>query len=140
MAMTVPAPADLVDKSLGEAALRRIVLRAGARCAYCGDPATSIDHVWPRKRGGTNDLFNLVPACKPCNSTKRDQSWLKDECESCGVMCDPIRVDCRTGLAWYGCGYVEGDDPVGCGRRWTCTWDLQRVSRTLAFEYMPWVL
>jgi 5-methylcytosine-specific restriction endonuclease McrA len=41
-------------------------------CVYCGDPATTWDHVIPRRRGGTDDPGNLVPACKPCNSSKCD--------------------------------------------------------------------
>ncbi|RAL98941.1 HNH endonuclease [Agrobacterium sp. MS2] len=39
-------------------------------CVYCGNPATSIDHVDPRCNGGSNDIENLVPACIPCNSSK----------------------------------------------------------------------
>lgn len=40
-------------------------------CVYCGDPdAPSIDHVIPRRLGGTSDPENLVRACVPCNSEK----------------------------------------------------------------------
>lgn len=41
-------------------------------CWYCGaiDPST-IDHVQPIAKGGTDDLDNLVLACKCCNSSKR---------------------------------------------------------------------
>lgn len=41
-----------------------------AKCTYCGDPATTTDHVIPRSRGGTNTKDNLVPACATCNSLK----------------------------------------------------------------------
>lgn len=41
-------------------------------CVYCLAPATSIDHVHPRKKGGGNK-HNLVSACKRCNSSKRDR-------------------------------------------------------------------
>ena len=40
------------------------------RCAYCGRRADSVDHVIPRCQGGSDDAGNLVPACKPCNSSK----------------------------------------------------------------------
>lgn len=50
------------------------------RCAYCGvqlsqerrgDNALQIDHVHPRHLGGTNDVDNLVPACRRCNHYKK---------------------------------------------------------------------
>jgi hypothetical protein len=46
-------------------------------CAYCPAPATSIDHVVPLIRGGTNFEGNLAPVCRPCNSSKRE--WLLTE-------------------------------------------------------------
>ena len=44
--------------------------RQGKRCAYCPNPADTIDHVVPLVRGGTNHEGNLVPACRACNSSK----------------------------------------------------------------------
>lgn len=40
-------------------------------CAYCGEarPLTR-DHKIPLVRGGTDDISNIVPACRPCNSRK----------------------------------------------------------------------
>ena len=42
----------------------------GFPCAYCGDPASTLDHVIPRVAGGTDDPRNLVPACRSCNGSK----------------------------------------------------------------------
>lgn len=44
----------------------------GNVCIYCGEakPLT-IDHKVPLSRGGTNDITNIVPACRDCNLTKR---------------------------------------------------------------------
>lgn len=39
-------------------------------CAYCPSLATTVDHVIPLVRGGTNHEGNLVPCCKQCNSSK----------------------------------------------------------------------
>ena len=39
-------------------------------CAYCGQPADTLDHILPLVRGGTNYEGNLVPACRSCNSSK----------------------------------------------------------------------
>jgi 5-methylcytosine-specific restriction endonuclease McrA len=42
-------------------------------CAYgCGRPATGHDHIWPVVRGGRSVPSNVVPACQPCNSSKKD--------------------------------------------------------------------
>jgi 5-methylcytosine-specific restriction endonuclease McrA len=51
------------------------------RCFYCEEELTkdnrSIDHVIPLAIGGAHELFNLVPSCIPCNSSKGDRK-LKD--------------------------------------------------------------
>jgi hypothetical protein len=39
-------------------------------CAYCGDKATSLDHVIPRFKSGSSNRNNLIPACRRCNSNK----------------------------------------------------------------------
>ena len=42
------------------------------RCAYCGRKMKRLtqDHVTPYANGGSNTLWNVVPACKSCNSKK----------------------------------------------------------------------
>jgi len=45
-------------------------IQASGPCAYCGDPATTVDHVRPLTQGGWEHESNLVPACRPCNSSK----------------------------------------------------------------------
>lgn len=43
------------------------------RCFYCGTTERiTIDHVVAIARGGTDSIGNLVPACKSCNSRKRE--------------------------------------------------------------------
>lgn len=43
-------------------------------CSYCRlAPATTIDHVIPLVRGGTNFEGNLVPSCRACNSRKHSK-------------------------------------------------------------------
>lgn len=42
-------------------------------CVYCGKKATEVDHVRPLSRGGIEHGANLVPACKSCNSAKKDR-------------------------------------------------------------------
>jgi 5-methylcytosine-specific restriction endonuclease McrA len=35
--------------------------------------ATTVDHIIPVAKGGTDDLDNLVAACKRCNFSKQDK-------------------------------------------------------------------
>jgi hypothetical protein len=58
-------------------------------CVYCGrrcqcspgEPNNmTLDHVVPLSRGGTNDRWNIVPACPECNQAKDSQelsTWLR---------------------------------------------------------------
>lgn len=50
------------------------VRRHGSKCVYCGrgDLKLTRDHIVPLSRGGTNDISNIVPACRSCNSRKHD--------------------------------------------------------------------
>jgi 5-methylcytosine-specific restriction endonuclease McrA len=52
---------------------RAVFARDGGRCAYCSAPATSIDHVIPRSRGGQHVWENVVASCGRCNHTKADR-------------------------------------------------------------------
>jgi 5-methylcytosine-specific restriction endonuclease McrA len=54
---------------------RRGVLRRDAsRCAYCAAPASTIDHIMPRSRGGKDTWENLVACCLKCNNIKGDRT------------------------------------------------------------------
>lgn len=54
----------------------QVARRAGHCCEYCGSQARfspdsfSIEHIFPRARGGTNALGNLALACQGCNARK----------------------------------------------------------------------
>lgn len=58
--------------------------RQGHACAYCLrriDGLPDPEHVRALSRGGRNDMTNIVAACGPCNSDKRDLSlteWAAD--------------------------------------------------------------
>ena len=53
---------------------RAVFARDGGRCIYCDAPATSLDHVVPRSRGGEHVWENVVSACRRCNHVKADRS------------------------------------------------------------------
>lgn len=52
-------------------------------CVYCGEKATTADHMTPKSRGGHDGYANLVPACYHCNQEKGNMTydeyvkWLK---------------------------------------------------------------
>lgn len=52
---------------------RAVFARDGHRCQYCGASAENIDHVIPRSKGGLHVWDNVVAACRPCNTAKRDR-------------------------------------------------------------------
>lgn len=61
---------------------RQIVLGSGS-CVYCGaTDKLTVDHVKPRKLGGTNDLNNLQCLCSSCNSSKKAEYNRFDEIHS----------------------------------------------------------
>lgn len=47
----------------------------GNRCLRCGSAdKISADHIVPISKGGTNDIYNIQPLCKSCNSIKHTQT------------------------------------------------------------------
>lgn len=46
-------------------------------CQYCGksapDVVLEVDHIKPVSKGGTNEIINLVTACRECNRGKTDK-------------------------------------------------------------------
>lgn len=58
------------------------------QCHYCGVrwPVEYLtrDHIVPRSLGGTSGLYNLVRACRKCNSSK-GQEMPTCKCEKCAM-------------------------------------------------------
>lgn len=52
----------------------RILRRDKWTCGYCGDKASTIDHVFPKSRGGPDTWLNLISACESCNQAKGDRT------------------------------------------------------------------
>lgn len=52
----------------------RIYMRDKYRCQYCGEKKgageLTLDHIFPRSRGGENSPVNIVTACVQCNNRK----------------------------------------------------------------------
>jgi ATP adenylyltransferase len=90
-----------------------VIKRARGRCEACGvsnqERALQVDHIIPRTRGGTNDIFNLQALCSTCNAQKldRDQTDFRaahaayEHRVSGCALCDPPdeRVFAKNALA-----------------------------------------
>lgn len=47
-------------------------------CAYCGSPERiTVEHIIPVSKFGANRIYNVIPACHSCNSSKRDRDILE---------------------------------------------------------------
>ena len=57
-------------------ALRAQILADQPQCHYCPAPATTVDHLIPLSVDPSLrlDPRNLVPACRRCNSSKKDRT------------------------------------------------------------------
>ena len=52
-----------------------VLARDSYTCAYCGQDASTVDHVQSIKAGGDPmDMDNCVAACRRCNSSKGSRS------------------------------------------------------------------
>lgn len=63
--------------SLSKSIRFEVFKRDSFTCQYCGRKAPDVlleaDHIEPVAKGGTDDLLNLITACKDCNSGKSDK-------------------------------------------------------------------
>lgn len=63
----------VLDEHSG-ATFPQILRRDKNRCAYCGEFASTVDHIMPQSRGGPNVWGNLIAACFSCNNMKADRT------------------------------------------------------------------
>jgi hypothetical protein len=68
-------------------------------CAYCGENLKyrdiTIDHITPRKRGGTNHAANLTVACRTCNRIKGAEPPLHQPSYTLDSLTEHLRRDAR---------------------------------------------
>ena len=84
---------------------RAIFARDGGKCVYCTAPATSIDHVIPRSRGGAHAWENVVSACHKCNHLKADKPLKELGWRLRQLPREPI------GAAWRVLGATKAEAP-----------------------------
>ena len=93
--------------------------RAGDRCEYCRmhqalqSAVFHVEHIIPRKLGGSDDLNNLAWACPGCNLTKSDRVTIADPVTGQMVpMFHPRQDEWAEHFAWEGFELV-GRTPIG---------------------------
>lgn len=59
--------------------ISRRISKRGMVCVDCGSTEDiTLDHIIERHYGGTDDLNNLVPRCRACNSRKSNEIRRQD--------------------------------------------------------------
>ena len=101
------------------------------RCAHCGkwcgrpgkeranipdDMRMECDHIRPWSQGGTDDVWNLQPLCKPCNRTKSANMTVGDNIKTIGntimhpvdtLIATPLRKAARQNPILKGLGITK---------------------------------
>ena len=84
------------------------------RCAHCGkwcgrpgreraaipdDCKMEVDHIMPWSLGGSDEVYNLQPLCKPCNRSKSANASIGDNIKSAGnAILHPVDTFVKTPL------------------------------------------
>ena len=81
-------------KSISKKLRFEVFKRDNFKCQYCGKSAPDVilhvDHIFPVKEGGTNDILNLITSCSDCNLGKgarllTDKSTLEKQRKQCEI-------------------------------------------------------
>ena len=100
---------------------RAVAERAKDCCEYCSSQAQfatqsfSVEHIWPREKGGRTELGNLALACQGCNSHKHTKVEAVDPVtQEIAPLFHPRRQQWRDHFVWDQ-GYLQilGITPTG---------------------------
>lgn len=73
----------------------KIWAKYNGRCAYCGCEIflkdMQVDHIKPKRSGGTDDEVNLNPSCRLCNHYKRANTLEEFRSWQLGGLLDRLR-------------------------------------------------
>jgi len=90
---------ESVRKRIGKRRARRIDERDGGCCVYCGSDGAGahlhLDHLKTRSTGGSDDVANLVTACRRCNSARQDMTvaeWSRYAAAKYGIIFSARRI------------------------------------------------
>src|SRR5213593_1570675 len=91
---------SLGSKWLSKTLRLAIYLRDGLQCGYCqasleNGVELSLDHIIPKSKLGSDDVKNLVTACKNCNSSRGDMPVTRFAEKIAGIGVEPDSVVAR---------------------------------------------
>lgn len=67
-----------LQKRTARRKFRKDIFDSWEGCAYCGRPKPStLDHVYPKSKGGMTVKQNLVASCADCNLRKSDLDFME---------------------------------------------------------------
>lgn len=85
-----------------------VYVKCDGHCAYCGKEIAyedmQVDHIHAQYKGGTDDIDNLLPACRACNfrkgtlSVEQFRREIKDQCDSLFERSFQARMSLAYGL------------------------------------------
>lgn len=80
------------------ASTNMILTRDDWTCVFCGEPASTVDHLLPKSRGGPSTFNNQVAACSDCNGRKaaRTPNEAGMQLRSAPYVYDPWAEDQKT--------------------------------------------
>lgn len=74
--------------------IRRTMIEAQPCCVVCGaSDSLHIDHIHPRKNGGTDSLDNLQVLCQTCNTSKGAKSMAEWQAYRAQMVRNVISAD-----------------------------------------------
>jgi len=72
------AKANQILSDLEITDVQNIITHFEDKCAYCDQPAETLDHPFPLKMNAPNIPANILPICRECKATKKnhDVVWM----------------------------------------------------------------
>lgn len=71
-------------------------------CLWCGNPATTVDHIVPSSKGGSDLPHNLIASCSECNTRRGNRSAFSYLKENLPSVPDVLKLYYRIIQATYG--------------------------------------
>jgi 5-methylcytosine-specific restriction endonuclease McrA len=79
---------------------KKVFKKYDGQCAYCGCSISiksfNVDHLIPIQKGGSDEMENLMPSCRSCNSWKA--AWLIEDFRN--VISDQVDMLDKYGRNW----------------------------------------
>ena len=106
-------------------------------CAYCKTQTqTTFDHILPVDKGGPDEISNMVPACKACNSSKSNKNLIEWHQEH-GIPIDRVVLGKYLKLQWdkfEAAGQLGDTLPDDFHKRWEGLEITRRIDKSIYMD------